>query len=348
MKSVLITAGTAMAVALVSATAPLGALGILPGVPAWGPAYDAARHAGVSGLPAPTATPDVPLVETPAAAATMAQPRATAASAPTSAPKPMPPTTTVPANAARPTPLPTTAAVARPTVTREAPLSSPTTAALPRSAQPSLARATIASPTATVATRPSPAPADANQGLVFGTPALIKFGGLTLVGVPVTNTTDQVDTFTAKATFKKGDQIVATAVGAVNDLLPGQQRAAALVSSSMLSDAYDSVRVDVDTLLSRERSTPAGDVARKVKFGPPSTTGGLVPTVAVEVTNSASAPNTLTVQDALSNIRNLIAIATGAVNALVAGHSKTSASLGGVIGADDITLAVDAGVPAGA
>src|SRR5438445_12634359 len=102
MKSVLITAGTAMAVVLVSATAPLGALGILPGSPAWGPAYDAARHAGVRGLPTPTAT--VPLVETPSAAATMAPPRATAASAPTSAPtaapKAMPPTTSVPANAA--------------------------------------------------------------------------------------------------------------------------------------------------------------------------------------------------------------------------------------------------------
>ena len=341
-----------MAVALVSATAPLGALGILPGIPAWGPAYDAARHAGVSGLPTPTATPDVPLVETPAAAPTTASPRATAASAPTSAPtaapKPMPPTTTVPANAARPTPLPTTAAVARPTVTREAPLSSPTTAALPRSAQPSLARTTIASPTATVATRPTTALADANQGLVFGTPALIKFGGLTLVGVPVTNTTDQVDTFTAKATFKKGDQIVATAVGAVNDLLPGQQRAAALVSSSMLSDAYDSVRVDVDTLLSRERSTPAGDVARKVKFGPPSTTGGLVPTVAVEVTNSDSAPHTLTVQAALYKSGNLIGIATGAINDLVAGQTKTATLLGAVTGADDIKLAVDTVVPAGA
>src|SRR2546428_13235464 len=177
MKSVLITAGTAMAVALVSATAPLGALGILPGIPAWGPAYDAARHAGVSGLPTPTATPNVPLVETPAAPPTMAQPRATAASAPTSArttaPKPMPPTTTVPANAAKPTPLPTTAAVVRPTVTREAPLSAPATAPLPRSGQPSLAPATLVSPTATFASQSSTAPADANQGLVFGTPALI-------------------------------------------------------------------------------------------------------------------------------------------------------------------------------
>src|SRR2546428_5585443 len=110
MKSVLITAGTAMAVALVSATAPLGALGILPGIPAWGPAYDAARHAGVSGLPTPTATPNIPLVETPAAAPTMASPRAPAAGAPTSAPtagpQTMPPPPPPPPQAAQPTPPP--------------------------------------------------------------------------------------------------------------------------------------------------------------------------------------------------------------------------------------------------
>ena len=73
-----------------------------------------------------------------------------------------------------------------------------------------------------------------------------------------------------------------------------------------------------------------------------------MPTVAVEVTNSDSAPHTLTVQAALYKSGNLIGIATGAVNDLVAGQTKTAALLGAVPGADDIKLAVDTVVPAGA
>lgn len=128
--------------------------------------------------------------------------------------------------------------------------------------------------------------------------------------------------FTVKATYKTGDTILATAVGAVNALLPNQKRAVVLVSTQGIPAKYDSVRVDVDTLISKAKSTQASDATTKIKFGTPSVNQGIG--LDVEVTNGDAVPHSFTVSAALLKGGNLVGVASGAVNDLGSGQTKTA------------------------
>lgn len=179
---------------------------------------------------------------------------------------------------------------------------------------------------APVASAAAPATsADVNKGITFGEPVTFSAGGLNTVGVLATNTTDQVKSFTVKATYKTGEQIAATAVGAVNDLAPGQTRAVSLVSQEAIPANTDSVRVDVDTMIREAASTSGAEVAQKLQFGPPNVkaTSGLS-TVDVEVTNNDVAAHSLTVQATFTQGGKLVGIGSGAVNDLAPGQTKTA------------------------
>jgi hypothetical protein len=133
------------------------------------------------------------------------------------------------------------------------------------------------------------------------------------------NTTDQVKTFTVKATYLNGQTIVATGVGAVNNFLPHTKRGATLLLDGDPSTASSST-VAVDTLISSDDSTAESDAAQKFTFGPPTIgTIGLE----VQVTNGDSATHTLTV--GCSALRNgvLAAVGSGAINDIAAGQTKT-------------------------
>lgn len=166
---------------------------------------------------------------------------------------------------------------------------------------------------------------DVNKGITFGEPVTFSAGGLNTVGVLATNTTDQVKSFTVKATYKTGEQIAATASGAVNDLLPGQSRAVTLLSQEAIPANADSVRIDVDTMIREAASTPGAETAKKLQFGPPNVKAASgLSTVDVEVTNNDAAAHSLTVQAAFTQGGKLVGVASGAVNDLAPGQTKTA------------------------
>ncbi len=184
---------------------------------------------------------------------------------------------------------------------------------------------------------------DVNKGITFGEPVSFAVSGLNIIGVPVTNTTDQVKSFTVKATYKVGEQIAATASGAVNDLLPGQTRAVSLLSQDAIPATFDSVRVDVDTMIVESTTTPGSEVAAKLAFGQPAvkTNAGLS-TVDVEVTNNDTVNHSFTVQAMFLQGDKLVGIATGAVNDLAPGQTKTATLLTqGTTEGADVKVAVD-------
>jgi hypothetical protein len=198
-------------------------------------------------------------------------------------------------------------------------------------------------PAAAPATHAADKPVDANRGITFGTPKVVSKGGLNTVLVPVTNTTDQVKSFTVKATFKNGSSVAATASGAVNDLLPQQKRVVALVSTDAIPATYDSVRVDVDTMVREAKTTTGADAARNISFGEPVVKGGAMPTVDVEVTNGDSATHSFMVQGAFYDGDDVVGLATGAVNDLAPGQTKTASLLvqGSTKSSDQPAMAID-------
>lgn len=178
-----------------------------------------------------------------------------------------------------------------------------------------------ASPTASPTAPPTAV--DLNRGIRFGTPVLFRQGGFTSVGLLADNTTDQVKSFTVKATFKAGDQIVATAVGAVNDMLPGQRRAVMLMAAEEIP-GYDSVRVDVDTMVREAETTGGAQIAQRQRFGPVAVNdvGGFI-TADVEVTNGDDDTHSYTVQAAWLAGDQLVGVGSGAVNDIAPGQTKT-------------------------
>jgi hypothetical protein len=103
--------------------------------------------------------------------------------------------------------------------------------------------------------------ADPNRGIVFGKPVAVN---PQLVAVLVTNTSDQVKSFTVKATYKQGDTILATASGAVNDIQPNQKRAATLAGVQPIPTSFESVRVDVDTMVQDAKTSPKAEAISKM------------------------------------------------------------------------------------
>jgi hypothetical protein len=199
-------------------------------------------------------------------------------------------------------------------------------------------------PTGAPAAPPTKPAAGPNRGIVFGKPVVLGTGSANTVAVPATNTSQQVKTFTAQATYKNGDQILATAIGTVNDLLPGQMRVVTLLSQQPIPAQAESVRIDVDTMVRESATSPGAEAAAKITFGLPviETTGGLT-TIAVEATNDDTAEHTFIVQAAFMKGDEVIGLAAGAVNELAAGQTKTASLLaqGATTGHDDVLIAVD-------
>lgn len=174
----------------------------------------------------------------------------------------------------------------------------------------------------------TPAPVDPNRGIKFGTPITFGSMGIQTAAVLVTNTTNQVKSFLVKATYKNGETIVATAIGAVNDLLPGQTRSASILSQDTIPDKFDSVRLDVDTMVNESDTTPGSIAASKLSFGKPAISGsGSFVTINVEVTNNDTAPHSLMVQAIALIDGNLVGVAIGAVNDIAPGQTKTASLL---------------------
>lgn len=160
--------------------------------------------------------------------------------------------------------------------------------------------------------------------VVFGEPVLFNEGGFSTIAVLVTNNSALVKSFTAKATYKNGEQIVAVAVGAVNDLLPGQTRAVMLATQDKIPVQYNAARVEVDTMIIEQQSTPGSDAATKLEFGQPSISNNGLAMINVEVTNRDATPHSFTVQAIIIHDNKLVGYAVGAMNDLGSGQTKTA------------------------
>jgi hypothetical protein len=212
---------------------------------------------------------------------------------------------------------------------------------------PAMALAPTSVRTAAVPAQPTAAPAPAverDHGISFGKPLTIGSDTLPMIGVLTTNSSEQVKSFTVKATYKAQDRIVATASGAVNDLRPHEVRTASLFSTDKIPSTYDSVRVDVDSMVREASSTPGAEAASALVFGPPAVKSmGSLGTIDVEVTNKDNAQHSFSVQALILNGGELVGIASGAVNDLLPGQTKTASLLnaGRMPNYDGIRVAVD-------
>lgn len=186
-------------------------------------------------------------------------------------------------------------------------------------------------------------PAEGDQGVVFGEPVIFNESGFTTMAAMVENVSDTVRTFTVKATFLSGGSIVATGVGAVNDLAPGQRRASSLLVDESPLPAYDEVLLQVDTMLDQGSDSESAEIAEQLTFGEPriNDQSGFV-SVDVQVTNGSSETVTFTVGAAFLNGDALVGTGTGAVNDLAPGETQTATLLtSGDTNASEVLLYAD-------
>ncbi len=178
------------------------------------------------------------------------------------------------------------------------------------------------------------------RGVVFGEVAVFT-QPKPIAGVPVTNTTDQVRSFTVRATFKAGDKTVATAIGTVYDLLPQSSRVA-ILSIEGSTEGETSAIASVDAVITVAATTDGSRTALAQKFGSPSVSSDGTPAIKVSITNASGASWSLVIGAAVWRANALVGIASGTVSALGPGQSKTiSLPLSGSSSGDRITVWVD-------
>lgn len=245
-----------------------------------------------------------------------------------------------------------TAATAAPASADEPATTAPPTAAAEPTEAPAASDAPATDEPTAEPAADDPPPADAaasdassaagNEGIELGPPVLFDAGGVTLVGVLVTNTRQETLSFSVKATFKSGDTVVGNALGAVHAITPGQRRAAILLSAEPIAATFDSAEATVETML----GNMSGDqsAAAKITFGTPTVTaGGRTSTVEVDVTNGDSASHNVNVQSVFLKSGALIGIGTGAVASLEPGQTQIAMMVvqGSTEGYDEVLVLVE-------
>lgn len=207
--------------------------------------------------------------------------------------------------------------------------------ATPRPAAP-------ATPAAASPTTPASPVVSADRGLLFGNPSMLGSNNRNVIAVPVTNLSDLVKSFTVRAVYQTGGRTVATATGTVDDLPPGQLRAVFLVADAPIPTTYDSARIEVATMVREEKSTPAADTAAKITFGTPVVKAvGATTTIDVDVTNTDTVAHTFSLQAIYVAGVDLIGVATGGVNDLAAGQTRSATLLLQGSAAGDPRLVID-------
>ncbi len=242
--------------------------------------------------------------------------------------------------AASPTAVPAAVAVVPTLAPTAAPTDAPAAIVPTEAPAPTEAAAPTDVPAATEAPA-APAAAAPAGDIVFGEPVIFD---PSIIGVTAMNPGDTIKSFFVKATYKNGDTIVGTASGAVNDLLPGQTRAATLLAQEPIPAEYESVRVDVDTMTQDAATTAGATAAQKITFGPPQVGQGGI--VNVEVTAGDEAVKGMFVQAMFTRDGKLVGVASGAVNDLAAGQTKTATLLAqGETEGADVQVTVETIVP---
>jgi hypothetical protein len=148
-------------------------------------------------------------------------------------------------------------------------------------------------------------------------------GALPSAGVDIHNPTTHVKTFTLKASWRKGDAVIATAVAAVNDLRPDESRAVLLIIDGTTKGATQTDLV-VEKMLIDAPSTRGSEIATKLEVGKPLPSLGALPTIKVAVTNHGDVPHSLSLAAGIYRGGKLVGMASGAVNDVAAGSVKSA------------------------
>jgi hypothetical protein len=203
---------------------------------------------------------------------------------------------------------------------------------------PAVAPAPAATPNGRAVASPT------SRGITFDVPVRFESGGVAWAAVLATNTTNQVASFAVTATYTQGGTVVATAVGAVNDLPPGATRAVTLrTAAGPVPAGYDAVHVAATSLVTAA-TTPSAAAAAAIAIGPAVVrAGGSVATVDVPATNRDARPHSFTLQAAFTRGGQLIAVATGAVDDLAPGQTATArlVTLGVPTGYDTVHVGIE-------
>src|SRR4051812_27337424 len=246
-----------------------------------------------------------------------------------------------------------------PKPTKQAATDEPEPTATPTEVAEATPRATepgATGPTATEGVPPNP-PASAgssfiagteDQGIIVGEPAVIGEESLQQIAVLLQNNTDLVKSYSVKATYLNGDTITVSASGFVSDHLPGSIRVATLFFSGAAPGADDVGSVQIDTMLTEDASTPNGDIAKQVTFGPPTiNVDEFFSSIDVQVTNGSDVAASIGVSAAILRDGVLVGTGTGFANDMAAGQTKTASLFvtGDLEETDDLLLSVDTVVP---
>lgn len=190
-------------------------------------------------------------------------------------------------------PVSSSAAKPEPKVASQAP-SQPKPAA---DAKPEAQAAAPAFPKATIA------PASENHGIALGQPIRSGANG---AAVFVTNTTDQVMTFTVKIDVRKGADTI-TLSSKVSDLAPKQSWVAFSAGGKLMPSDPDSIAVAVETVHSAAPTSEKAEAMKAITVSEPKKVEGST-NVTVEITNNdPSKTYTLSVRSAYLHGDELIA-----------------------------------------
>jgi hypothetical protein len=190
--------------------------------------------------------------------------------------------------------------------------SKPASDAKPQAAAKPAAEPASTMPKATIA------PPSENHGIALGQP--LKIGPNSTV-VLVTNTTDQVMSFTVKTEYRRG-AATTTFTSTVADLLPKQSRPAMAGGGQLIPSDPESVSVAVDSVKSTAPTTPKADAAKKVQVSEPKKVEGSS-NVTVDITNGDAASHLISVKSAYMKGDEMVAYGEGQAATMKAGESRT-------------------------
>ncbi len=183
-----------------------------------------------------------------------------------------------------------------------------------------------------------------SDGITFGRPVVVSKDGMGAVLVLVSNTTDEVKSFTIKASLSRANATVAQLAGAVNDLRPHEMRAADLMAFDGLPATYDRIDLSIDQVVTSTTSARAADVAAKLKLGAPSiASADGSGRIRVPVTNDDVQPHSFTVRATFLSDGDLVGDAVGDVGDLGPGQTSqvTLLPLGDTTSYDQVLVAID-------
>ncbi len=167
---------------------------------------------------------------------------------------------------------------------------------------------------------------------------------MSAVLVLVSNTTDEVKSFTIKATLRRANTTVGVLAGVVDTLRAHETRAADLIAFDGLPATCDRIELSIDQIVTSAPATHEADVAARLKLGVLSMdSAGSSGRLRLPVTNNDIQPHSFSVRATFLLDGDLVGDAVGYVSDLGPGQTSQVMllPLGDTTSYDQILLAID-------